>query len=285
MNATWEWWGDPLTNRIGCVLLHSLWQGVLAAAILRLLRLLMRQNSAHSRYLASCAVLLLTAAAPVLTFLFAPSSVLGANASFSELIPLTSKVSSTLAGAKPYTLNSTSFQTIQTIAPWLVNFWMIGVLISLLRLAHGYLRLQNLSNQPGETLNPSWFEILEDLKCRLNVSRPVRLLQSALVEVPMVIGWLRPVILLPASSVVGLAPSQLEAILAHELAHIRRHDYLVNLFQAWVESLMFYHPAVWWISRCIREERENCCDDLVMGVCEDPGPLCRCISQAGRVAF
>jgi uncharacterized protein involved in exopolysaccharide biosynthesis len=112
-------------------------------------------------------------------------------------------------------------------------------------------------------------EVLNDLRRRLGVSRPVRLLKSALVEVPTVIGWLRPVILLPAVSLTGLTPGQLEALLAHELAHVRRLDYLVNAFQCLVETLMFYHPVAWWISRYVREERENCCDDLVIKVCGD----------------
>ena len=87
---------------------------------------------------------------------------------------------------------------------------------------------------------------------------------------PTVIGWLKPVVLLPASALAGLAPNQIEAILAHELAHIRRHDYLVNLCRRVVETLLFYHPAVWWLSRRIRAERENCCDDLAVSLCGDP---------------
>ena len=91
-----------------------------------------------------------------------------------------------------------------------------------------------------------------------------------MVEVPTVIGWLRPVVLMPASALSGMGPQQLEAILAHELAHIRRHDYLVNLLQTVVETLLFYHPAVWWLSGRIRVERENCCDDLAVSLCGDP---------------
>jgi HEAT repeat protein len=100
--------------------------------------------------------------------------------------------------------------------------------------------------------------------------RPVLLLESALVRVPTVIGWLRPFILLPVGALTGLTTRQLEAIIAHELAHIRRHDYLINLLQAVVETLLFYHPAVWWVSRRIRQEREHCCDDLAVAVCGDP---------------
>src|SRR5438045_2418615 len=108
------------------------------------------------------------------------------------------------------------------------------------------------------------------LAARLRVNRPVRLLQSALVHVPAVLGCVRPVILLPASALTGLTPLQLEALLAHELAHVRRYDYLVNLVQSVIETLLFYHPAVWWISARVRDEREHCCDDLAVAVCGDP---------------
>ena len=89
----------------------------------------------------------------------------------------------------------------------------------------------------------------ESPKWRASVTRPVRALESAIVDVPTVVGWLRPVILLPASALAGLSPAQLEAVIAHELAHVRRHDYLVNLLQTVVETLLFYHPAVWWLAQ------------------------------------
>jgi TonB family protein len=97
----------------------------------------------------------------------------------------------------------------------------------------------------------------------------VRLLESAAVEVPTVVGLWRPIILVPASTLTGLSVWQLEAVLAHELAHIRRHDYLVNLLQALIEALLFYHPAVWWLSARIREEREHCADDVAVESCGD----------------
>src|SRR2546422_656218 len=107
------------------------------------------------------------------------------------------------------------------------------------------------------------------LAARLRIRRPVRVLESAVVQVPAVIGWLRPVILLPASALTGLTPLQLDALVAHELAHVRRYDYLVNLIQSVIETLLFYHPAVWWASQQVREEREHCCDDLAVVVCGD----------------
>jgi beta-lactamase regulating signal transducer with metallopeptidase domain len=104
---------------------------------------------------------------------------------------------------------------------------------------------------------------------RLGVSRAVKLLESARLTVPAVVGWLRPAILLPVGALSGLTPSQLEAVLAHELAHVRRYDYLVGLLQALLETLLFYHPAVWWVSGRIRQESEYCCDDIALGACPD----------------
>ncbi len=107
---------------------------------------------------------------------------------------------------------------------------------------------------------------LERTAEKLGFTRSVEVLQSALVKAPVVVGYFRPVILLPLSVLTGLPEPQLALILAHELAHIRRHDYLVNLIQTLVETLFFYHPGVWWLSREIRKERENCCDDVAMSM-------------------
>jgi hypothetical protein len=111
----------------------------------------------------------------------------------------------------------------------------------------------------------------------------VRVLESSLVSVPTAVGWLRPAILLPASAFTGLTPQQLEAVLAHELAHIRRHDYLVNVLQTGVETLLFYHPAVWWVSRQIRAEREHVCDDMAVRVTGDAMTYARALTRIERL--
>ena len=118
-------------------------------------------------------------------------------------------------------------------------------------------------------VNDTLHSKLKVLAKRLRVNRTVQLMESALVQIPTVVGWLRPVILLPASALTGLSSEQLEAILAHELAHIKRVDYLINMLQTVVEILGFYHPAVWWVSHKIRAERENCCDDLAVAISGD----------------
>jgi len=116
---------------------------------------------------------------------------------------------------------------------------------------------------------PEWQATLDRIGARIGLFRPVRLLVSAFVEVPTVVGWLRPVVLAPVAALAGLPPEHVEALLAHELAHIRRHDYLVNILQSIAEALLFYHPAVWWVSGHIRAERELCCDDVAVAVSGD----------------
>jgi hypothetical protein len=137
-------------------------------------------------------------------------------------------------------------------------------------------RMKRKSVRPAEIV---WRQTLDHLARRLSISRTVRLCESALAEVPAVVGWLRPVVLLPASALSGLTPQQIEALLAHELAHIRRHDYLINLLQTAVETLLFYHPAVWWAGSRMRAERENCCDDLAVSVCGDALAYARALTQ------
>ncbi len=155
------------------------------------------------------------------------------------------------------------------VQPWLpqiVLVWFAGVVVVAMRLLLSWRTVRHLRRfdvSPAGVLVQS---VLERTAQKLRLSRAVEVLQSTLVRTPAVLGWFRPLILLPACVVTGLPPGQLESILAHELAHIRRHDYLVNLLQTLVETIFFYHPAVWWLSRQIRNERENCCDDVALGI-------------------
>jgi peptidoglycan-N-acetylglucosamine deacetylase len=136
-----------------------------------------------------------------------------------------------------------------------------------------------LKRRQTNPLAERWQARVAHLSRQLRLSRPVRLCESALVEVPTVVGWLRPVILVPASLLTGLPAQQVEALLAHELAHIRRQDYLVNLLQTMIETLLFYHPAVWWISGQVRQEREHCCDDLAVKACGDVLVYARALTE------
>ncbi len=152
---------------------------------------------------------------------------------------------------------------------WVVAAWLLGVSLLSLRLLLGWLAVERLKRFGVRALDGELRARLDDLSGRLRITRPVRLLESALAEIPAVIGWLKPVILLPVQACTGLRPEQITAIIAHELAHIKRNDYIVNCVQVIVETVLFYHPVVWWLSRAIRREREACCDDVAVSLCGD----------------
>jgi beta-lactamase regulating signal transducer with metallopeptidase domain len=161
----------------------------------------------------------------------------------------------------------TTSEGVQHALPWVVAFWGLGVALLSLRLLSGWLRIRKVRALAAPVGDALWQQRFDALCQRLRVSRPVRLLTSTAVAVPIVVGWLKPVVLVPAGLFTELAPRQLEAILAHELAHVRRHDYLVNLLQNIAETIFFFHPAVWWVSGQLRKEREHCCDDVASREC------------------
>ena len=223
-----------IVQRLGWTLLHFLWQGTAIAAIYAVLRgLIGRSLSSQGRYVLACLTLVVMAATPVISFF--------------------------LSGDLPGVHWSMSVSVWQRVLPAFVGFWLVGVLVCSLRLFAAWKftsRLRSTSHPaPAE-----WQTVIET---------PVRLLVSSIVEVPTVIGWLKPAILMPLGALTGLPPEHVRALLAHEMAHIRRHDYLASILQSVAESVLFYHPAVWWVSEQIRVEREACCDDVAVAACGD----------------
>lgn len=275
MNATQLLTG-PLAQAIGWALLHLLWQATIVAAILAAVLTLIPRQSANARYSAACGALGLVFALFIAT-------------AWKTYDPAVAPVTSPLTESQAMKITVTNVPVaLATIAaetwrermlsmvasarqslPMVVAVWLFGVVFLSSRLLLTWMRARRLA-QAGQPANIQWQRVARRLSNALGLRRAVRLLESAAVEVPSVIGMLRPVILLPASTLTGLTPAQIEMVLAHELAHIRRHDFLVNLMQAVVETLMFYHPAVWWMSRRVRIERENCCDDMAVAVCGNP---------------
>jgi len=279
------------THALGWGLVHFLWQGAALAIVLGVALALIRPTAARARYTFAILTLAAMLVVPVTTTLrlyeptVVPSSATAApsfevNASRPpspsptpraagadvKSLPWLTAVSQSNLGGRFTLLRD----RLEPVLPWLVVAWMLGVLILSVRLAYGWMAARRLRTHGTRDVSAALQDVLARLAARLRVNRPVRLLESLLVEVPAVIGWLRPVVLVPASALTGLTPQQLEVLLAHELAHVRRYDYLVNLVQCVIETLLFYHPAVWWVSRRIREEREHCCDDLAVRVCGDP---------------
>ena len=152
---------------------------------------------------------------------------------------------------------------------WVVVIWLAGAMAFWVRLMGGWVVAARMRSTLVRAAPPEWRQMLGELGAQIGLSRPVRLLVSALVQVPTVVGWLRPVVLVPVGALAGLPAEYMEALLMHELAHIRRHDYLVNILQSVAEALLFYHPAVWWVSGQIRAERELCCDDIAASATGD----------------
>jgi GWxTD domain-containing protein len=250
----------PAAYALGQALAHSIWQG--AAAALALTPVLWIARSARLRYASACLALLLMAAAFGFTF---ARSIPQDVAPRSSISARETRRASDSAGSPVFSSGNAA-----GVLPWLAPFWAIGVLAFHLRALAGWTATRRLRTVGVCTPSPEWLERLEELRTRVRVSRPVLLLESSLAKAPVVVGHARPVILMPVGLLAGLPTAQVEAVLLHELAHIGRRDYLVNVLQTWVEAIFFYHPAAWWFSSVIRAEREHCCDDAVVAIQGDP---------------
>lgn len=266
MMAWHDLFRHPLVNALGWALFHSLWQGALLTLLLGSGLFLLRRRSANARYLAAYTALVAMLLCPLLTAAVSRST--PPPVPFTFVIPQEKpvRVSAPQAPEHQNGLHSTNTQTLpaklETVFPAFVIFWLVGVSGLSLRLLRDLLRVQRLARVNRSRRLDSLRYITASLALRMGMTRIPLLLESSRVEVPTMIGWLRAVILIPPSALTGLSPQIVEALLAHELAHIRRHDYLFNLIQAVLETLLFYHPATWWVSQRIRIEREHCCDDL-----------------------
>lgn len=277
----------PAAQAIGWALLHLLWQGTIVAAILAAVLALMSRQSANARYVVSCGALAMVFAMFLATAVRAydpAAEPIATNAATSsETIKVSLKqlpviIAETAAIGLRDRIVATLSST-RAALPTIVGIWLAGVVFLSSRLLVSWMRARKLVRVGSQPATSDWQRVAAHLSDALGLRRAVTLLESAAVEVPSVIGSLRPIILLPASALTGLTPEQIEMVLAHELAHIKRHDFLVNLLQAVVETLMFYHPAVWWMSRRVRIERENCCDDLAVAVCGNPIQYARALTR------
>ncbi|HJV22823.1 MAG TPA: M56 family metallopeptidase [Holophagaceae bacterium] len=252
-----------LVLRLGLTLLHFLWQGTLLALLLGAVRWVLQDRSPRLRHGLACGALLLMALAPCATWLL-----LGAPSLRSDLSE--GAFALTKVGREAADVRVVDIRPWRAALPAAVALWSLGVGLLSLRLLGSWTWAQGLRRRRTTTPAPEALQRrLRQLAQRMGLDRAVQLLVCPHVPGPTVLGWLRPVILIPPAALTGLAPDQLEWILAHELAHVLRHDYAVNLLQSCVEVLLFYHPAVWWVSAKIRQERELCCDDLAVAISGD----------------
>ncbi|GAB2571399.1 M56 family metallopeptidase [Spirosoma areae] len=272
MNAI-NFLSSPVADALGWTLLHAIWQGfALVLPIAATLHLFRNQASAL-RYRVGVLTLLTQLVVSAATFIWCYQPTVTNQ-------PLLPSVSVRFA-------TQISWQTVTQTLPWhqqthyfleehlsqFVLIYLIGVALFGLRLAGGWVYLQRLSRTATPPVNKGWGQLTDRLRSALAIRAVVQVRESARIAVPMVVGVLKPVLLLPIGLATSLSMREIEAVLAHELAHIKRHDYAVNLLQSVVEVLYFFHPALWWLSARVREEREHCCDDLAVQVCGGDGHI------------
>ncbi|MDP1797938.1 MAG: M56 family metallopeptidase [Planctomycetaceae bacterium] len=295
-----------LVDHLGWVLIHSLWQFTAISLVAGLIVWMLRRSTSTARYAVWVIAMGWAVTAPGVTWMVLPLEEPAVAAAIpqaddlaifpvpaepvaeapplpadvtlvGDVVPVNAVVSEPLqVAAVPITetiSRPTWSETLTAILhpwmAWIVAGWCAGVGLCSLRPLLGWHMLWRLRMVGVAPVSDDIRTALRRVSDRLRLRQTVQVLQSTLSQVPVVVGYLRPVILLPVSLLTNMPPSQLEAILAHELAHIRRHDFIVNLLQTLVETLFFYHPAVWWLSRQIRVEREHCCDDLVVAALDN----------------
>jgi beta-lactamase regulating signal transducer with metallopeptidase domain len=284
-----SFFNQNLNYAIGWTVIHSLWQATAAAILSGIVMIILRKKTAQTRYIIHNVALFSVLIAAVVTFniyyqesaLVVAKESLVANANLQstgmstiELIdnqiitsekmtttlplPILSESTISMAGMKVYFNEHIYF---------VVLIWLLGVGLFILKLLGGISYVYYLRSQHNFSVDEYWLDMVDNLSRKVNIKRNIALVESALVRSPVVVGYLKPMILFPISAINRLNPNEVEAILAHEIAHVMRHDYVFNIIQSVIEALFYFNPAVWWISANIRAERENCCDDVAIALC------------------
>lgn len=269
---------EGIIQILGKVLLHSIWELGLAAFILWIVLALLKNHSARLKYNFSLGILFISLLGLAYTFVLVSRE----GRSFDDI-----RLNGTSAEEVTPDLSSdrnpdkkifeiramvenhiqSFFQLYERNTNLIVFIWLAGIFLFSLRTTGGLVIISRLKNRGTTVLSDKWKNRFVDLSGKIKIHRKIKILISTRVKTPMVIGFIKPIILVPISIITHLPVEQVDAIIAHELAHIKRNDYLVNLIQTFFEILFFYHPCVWWISNVIRKERENCCDDIAVSIC------------------
>ncbi|MBL7816015.1 MAG: M56 family metallopeptidase [Saprospiraceae bacterium] len=283
-----------LNYALGWMVIHSLWQATAIAIISGITAISVRKKSPQLRYWIHNAALLAVFVAAVVTFCI--------YFDFSKAPGHTIVIPEKLAGI-PNVLAANTQPTIsnqQSDAPLsiegmrmffnnniylIVTVWVMGVALFILKLLGGISYVYYLRSRLNFPADEYWLEMAESLGQKAGVKKTIELVESALVRSPLVVGHVKPMILFPIGAINKLNPQEVEAILAHEIAHILRNDYIFNIIQSVIEALFYFHPAVWWISANIRTERENCCDDVAIALCGNSMTYAKALVSLQEMAY
>lgn len=261
-----NWLSPSVMQSLGWALLHFLWQGTALAALAAAAMAICRRASV--RYLVGVGALVLMLMAPLAT-IFVYSQQHSDVTETSNPAPIVTAAWANAKASAPasHATYASSNKPSLDVLPWLVEVWLLGVAFFSLRSAGGFLLIERERRRQSSVVGPRVLQICYTLQDQLGLSRAIDYCECKWLQAPAVIGWFRPVVFLPVTALTGLSEEQLQAVIAHELAHIQRFDPFVNVFQVCVETLLFYHPAVWWLNKRIRIEREHCCDEMAVAIC------------------
>ncbi|MDO6488492.1 M56 family metallopeptidase [Colwellia sp. 4_MG-2023] len=259
---------SPLLTSLALTLLHFLWQGLLVAIVLKSALLIFNNSKPQLRYALSAFAMLINLLLPLITFIVIYQTEVSSTHFFVNSFALNEFIQELEQPDSLFNYKEL-IETLNILLPYLSILWLATVTLLASKLLIEISTVNKLPLQgtvePSDKLQKRFDELAKQISLRILP----RLLISLKVDVPMAIGWLKPVVLIPASMISGLNNAQLEMLILHELAHIRRHDYLVNFLQTLVEILLFFHPAVSWVSKQMRNEREYCSDDIAVQHCGD----------------
>ncbi len=264
---------EAFAYALGWTIVHSLWQALAIGLLLFVALHFTKKQSATTRYWLSSAALLSVLGLAVFTF-----TQLYQKSSSYPIEELTYQASEQLLVVQ-HQIEESPVNLWSSVQHWLVffdthinlisSFWFIGLLFFVGRLLFSFAEVRLLRTQAQPLNHDFWTAKAQRIATDLGIRKPIPLLESAHISMPMMLGYFKPIVLLPIGTINALTPEQVEAVLAHELAHIARHDYLFNILQSIIEVLFFFNPVVWWMSANVRTERENCCDDLALQICGD----------------
>jgi TonB family protein len=259
---------SPFLTSLALTLLHFMWQGVLVATVLKSALLIFDNNKPQLRYALSALAMLVSLILPIITFIILYRAELSSDSSLTSSLVLNELIQELKQPDSLFNYTELT-EKLPLLLPYISVLWLITISFLAGKLLFEISAVNKLPQQgtvaPSDALQARFDKLVK----QINLSITPQLLISLKVDVPMAIGWLKPVVLIPASMISGLNNAQLEMLILHELAHIRRHDYLVNFLQTLIEILLFFHPAVLWVSKQMRNEREYCSDDIAVQHCGD----------------